>query len=71
MFEEKVHEILAKHNASDPSRPLFLFYAPHIVHAPAQVPRGAYEQRNDASEKGKRARSKVKRVANHGCVKLA
>jgi arylsulfatase A-like enzyme len=42
LFEEKVHEVIAGHNASDADRPLFLFWAPHIVHGPAQVPQDAF-----------------------------
>ena len=33
-----VERVLAIINAHDPSTPLFLFWAPHIVHAPLEVP---------------------------------
>ena len=35
MFKERLLDTLSKHN---PSTPLFLYYAPHIVHKPYQVP---------------------------------
>ena len=35
LFRERLLEIVSKH---DPSTPLFLYYAPHIVHTPLQVP---------------------------------
>ena len=35
LFKDRLLEIVADH---DPSVPLFLYYAPHIVHAPYQVP---------------------------------
>ena len=36
LFRVRLHEILTNH---DPSIPLFLYYAPHIVHNPYQVPK--------------------------------
>ena len=36
LFEEHVLDTISSHNAS---QPLFLFYAPHIVHTPLQMPR--------------------------------
>jgi hypothetical protein len=41
LFEQHVLKVVEDH---DPSVPLFLFYAPHIVHAPLQVPRHYYEK---------------------------
>ena len=35
LFKERLLDILSKH---DPSTPLFLYYAPNIVHKPYQVP---------------------------------
>ena len=35
LFKERLLSVVSKH---DPSTPLFLYYAPHIVHAPYQVP---------------------------------
>jgi arylsulfatase I/J len=35
LFEDHVLNVIRNH---DPSQPLFLYYAPHIVHAPLQVP---------------------------------
>jgi arylsulfatase I/J len=35
MFTERVLEVLKNH---DSTKPLFLYYAPHIVHAPLEVP---------------------------------
>ena len=35
LFKDRLLEIITNH---DPSEPLFLYYAPHIVHAPYQVP---------------------------------
>ena len=35
LFREQLHKIVA---AIDPSKPFFLYYAPHIVHKPYQVP---------------------------------
>jgi hypothetical protein len=35
LFEQQVMEVVEKH---PPSSPLFLFWAPHIVHTPLQVP---------------------------------
>ena len=35
LFKERLLNIISKH---DPSTPLFLYYAPHIVHKPLQVP---------------------------------
>ena len=35
LFKDRVLEVVTNH---DPSEPLFLFYAPHIVHKPYQVP---------------------------------
>ena len=35
LFKERVLDIIRNH---DPSTPLFLYYAPHIVHTPYQVP---------------------------------
>ena len=35
LFKERLLDVVSKH---DPSTPLFLYYAPHIVHKPYQVP---------------------------------
>ena len=35
LFKEHLLQVVKSH---DPTRPLFLYYAPHIVHAPLQVP---------------------------------
>ena len=35
LFKERLLNVVSKH---DPSTPLFLYYAPHIVHKPYQVP---------------------------------
>ncbi len=35
LFKDRVLDVIAKH---DPSTPLFLYYAPHIVHDPLEVP---------------------------------
>jgi arylsulfatase I/J len=35
LFKERLLQVINNH---DPSTPLFLYYAPHIVHAPLQVP---------------------------------
>ena len=35
LFKDRLLEIISNH---DPSQPLFLYYAPHIVHMPYQVP---------------------------------
>ncbi|XP_019856107.1 PREDICTED: arylsulfatase B-like isoform X2 [Amphimedon queenslandica] len=35
LFKERVLDVVSNH---DPSTPLFLYYAPHIVHTPLQVP---------------------------------
>ena len=35
IFLDEVTRVLQSH---DPTSPLFLFYAPHIVHCPLQVP---------------------------------
>ena len=37
LFKEHVLKVINSHN--DPSTPLFLYYAPHIVHMPYEVPR--------------------------------
>ena len=36
LFSVRLHKIITNH---DPSTPLFLYYAPHIVHKPYQVPK--------------------------------
>ena len=36
LFRERLIEVITNHN---PSTPLFLYYAPHIVHKPYQVPK--------------------------------
>ena len=38
LFEERVLSIIDAHDLSKPENPLFLFYSPHIVHEPLQVP---------------------------------
>ena len=35
LFKEHLFDVVSKH---DPSTPLFLYYTPHIVHAPLEVP---------------------------------
>ena len=35
LFKERLLDVVSKH---DPNTPLFLYYAPHIVHTPLQVP---------------------------------
>lgn len=41
LFEAEVLRIVDQHDFA--AKPLFVFWAPHIVHAPAQVPQEAYE----------------------------
>jgi hypothetical protein len=41
LFLNEVTRVLNEH---DPSDPLFLFYAPHIVHCPLQVPQDQLEK---------------------------
>ena len=40
LFEAEVHRIVAQHLLP---KPLFLFWAPHIVHGPAQLPQSAFD----------------------------
>lgn len=40
LFESEVLRIVTEHPTADP---LFLFWAPHIVHGPAQLPQAAFE----------------------------
>eukprot|EP00038_Savillea_parva_P020803 m.32546 g.32546 ORF g.32546 m.32546 type:complete len:730 (-) comp4898_c0_seq1:218-2407(-) len=41
LFEEHVYNFVNQH---DPSDPMFLFWAPHIVHAPLEVPPSYFEK---------------------------
>lgn len=41
LFKQHVLDVISKH---DPSSPLFLYYAPHIVHTPLQVPNAYLEK---------------------------
>mmetsp|Transcript_100598 Transcript_100598/g.288277 ORF Transcript_100598/g.288277 Transcript_100598/m.288277 type:complete len:575 (-) Transcript_100598:574-2298(-) len=38
LFQTRALKIVNDHDLSQPEHPLFLFYAPHIVHEPLQVP---------------------------------
>jgi len=38
LFEERVLSIIDNHNLTDTDRPMFMFYSPHIVHEPLQIP---------------------------------
>jgi len=44
IFKTRALEIINSHNTSNVDSPLFLFYAPHLVHGPLEVPE-AYKQR--------------------------
>jgi len=44
IFKARALEIINSHNTSNVDSPLFLLYAPHLVHAPLEVP-AAYRQR--------------------------
>ena len=50
LFKERALSIIARH---DPSMPLFLYYAPHIVHTPLQVPQN-YLDKFDFIENSRR-----------------
>ena len=41
VFEQQVLDTVHDHDAS---KPMFLFWAPHIVHAPLQVPQQFYDK---------------------------
>eukprot|EP00937_MAST-01D_sp_MAST-1D-sp2_P004148 g4148.t1 len=47
LFEAEVRRIVAEHPLP---QPLFLFWAPHIVHGPAQLPEAAFEALDFISE---------------------
>jgi len=63
LFEAEVQRIVGDHDFK--TRPLFLFWAPHIVHGPAQVPRLAYEELDfiTHAETTKRAAERQKYLA--------
>jgi arylsulfatase I/J len=67
LFEQHVLKVVQDH---DPSTPLFLFYAPHIVHTPQQVPRQYYEK-FDFIDKGGTDKDKHNRQLYHAMVSYA
>jgi hypothetical protein len=66
LFEQRVLEVVATH--TDPDRPLFLFWAPHIAHAPLQAPQPYIDYFNFIAQTDK---AEHERQHYHAMVKFA